>query len=334
MMTAIMESTNNMDLGLLKRIMRMDKSQLFDFLEKELSRVYKEIDTNGRQRNFMFCEGQLPIVVVAHLDTVFEDSFSYGSAYMKDDWWNGYDYHVEEDISMKEIYHDRVEGVMWSPDGLGADDRVGVFMILSLVRRGLRPYILFTTDEESGSASGYEFAALYQHHFKEYDIKYFMELDRSGYNDCVFYNCDNSLFVEFIESYGFQKDFGSFTDISAICPILGVAGVNLSVGYYNEHSKTEMIDLFTMSKNFDIIYKMVKESKKIKKSFKHIPKKVVKKKKKEKPQELPDEENFEVAIGYYEDELECCFCSVKLVDYLYAEDFGKICLDCYTELYN
>ena len=333
-MTAIMESTNNMDLGLLKRIMRMDKEQLFNFLEKELSRVYKEIDTNGLERNFMFCEGQLPILVIAHLDTVFED-YNYGTSYMKDDWWSIYDYHAN-DVSMKEIYHDRVEGVMWSPEGLGADDRVGVFMIVSLVRRGLRPYILFTTDEESGSASGYEFAALYQNEFKNYNIKYLMELDRSGYNDCVFYNCDNPLFVEFVESYGFEENSGSFTDISAICPILGIAGVNLSVGYYNEHSKTEMIDLFTMSKNFDIIYKMIKESKKINKYFKYIPKKFTKKKKpkQKKIERLPDEENFEVVIGNYEDEVECCISGSPLVDYLYAEDFGKICLDCYTKLYN
>ena len=111
---------------------------------------------------------------------------------------------------------------------------------------------------------------------------------------------------------------------------------NLSVGYYNEHSKTEMIDLFTMSKNFDIIYKMVKESKKINKYFKYIPKKFTKKKKpkQKKIERLPDEENFEVVIGNYEEDVECCFCGSPLVDYLYAEDFGKICLDCYIELYS
>ena len=252
MMTTTTEAIN-MDLDLLKKIIRMNKKNLFDFLEIELAQVYKNIDTNGKSRNFLFCEGEEPIMVVAHLDTVFEDFSNSYSAYSTDDLWGIYDFY-QATTELKEIYHDQVEGVMWSPDGLGADDRVGVFMILSLVRAGIRPSILFTTDEESGSTSGSDFALQYKHKFQNYGINYLMELDRSGVNDCVFYKCDNPEFTKYIEGYGFKTDTGSFTDISVICPIVKTAGVNLSVGYWNEHSKTEMIDLFTMSKNFGIIY--------------------------------------------------------------------------------
>ena len=316
----------NMDLDLLKKIIRMNKKNLFDFLEIELAQVYKNIDTNGESRNFLFCEGEEPVMVVAHLDTVFEDFSKSSSAYQTDDLWKMYDFY-QTATELKEIYHDQVEGVMWSPDGLGADDRVGVFMILSLVRAGARPSILFTTDEESGSASGYDFALRYKHKFQNYDIKYLMELDRSGANDCVFYKCDNPDFTKYIEGYGFKTDIGSFTDISVICPIIKTAGVNLSVGYWNEHSKTEMIDLFTMSKNFDIIYKMIKNSKKIKKVYKFIPKKEPKKIK-------PKEEKFEILADYQERDSKCSICLTPVEDYLYAENLGKICLDCYMEIYN
>jgi len=318
--------TTNMDLGLLKRIIRMNKKNLFDFLEMELTQVYKNIDTNGKLRNFLFCEGEEPIMVVAHLDTVFEELSSLYSTYPTGDSWEAYDfYHTAPEF--KEIYHDQVEGVMWSPDGLGADDRVGVFMILSLVRAGARPSILFTTDEESGSASGYDFALRYKHKFQNYGINYVIELDRSGANDCVFYKCDNPDFTKYIEGYGFITDTGSFTDISVICPIIKTAGVNLSVGYWNEHSKTEMIDLFTMSKNFDIIYNMIKDSKKIKKVFKFIPKKEPKKIK-------PKEEEFEIVINCQEKDSKCSICLTPVEDFLYAIDFGKICLDCYMEIYD
>jgi hypothetical protein len=60
-----------------------------------------------------------------------------------------------------------------------------------------------------------------------------------GYNDCVFYSCDNEEFINYIEAYGFVWSFGSFSDISTLMPELGIAGVNLSVGYIEEHSETE-----------------------------------------------------------------------------------------------
>ena len=40
------------------------------------------------------------------------------------------------------------KNVMISPDGLGADDRAGVFMIMNIVKAGFRPHVIFTTDEE------------------------------------------------------------------------------------------------------------------------------------------------------------------------------------------
>ena len=316
----------NMDLDLLKKIIRMNKKDLFDFLETELVQVYKKIDTNGELRNFLFCEGEQPVMLVAHLDTVFEEFSKPYSAHQNDDLWKMYNFY-QIATELKEIYHDQVKGVLWSPDGLGADDRVGVFMILSLVRAGARPSILFTTDEESGSISGHDFALRYKHKLQNYGIKYLMELDRSGVNDCVFYNCDNPDFTKYIEGYGFKTATGSFTDISVICPIIKIAGVNLSVGYWNEHSKTEMIDLFTMSKNFDIIYKMIKNSKKIKKVYKYIPKKEPKKIK-------PKEEEFEILVDYQEEDNKCSICLAPIEDFLYAIDFGKICLDCYMEIYD
>ena len=48
------------------------------------------------------------------------------------------------------------------------------------------------------------------------DMKYIIQLDRRGTSDCVFYNCANEAFIEYVEKFGFIENFGSFSDISEI----------------------------------------------------------------------------------------------------------------------
>lgn len=70
-------------------------------------------------------------------------------------------------------------------------------------------------------------------------IKYLIELDRQGENDSVYYRCNNPQFEQMINSYGFITSWGSFSDISIIAPAWELCAVNLSVGYYDEHSLGE-----------------------------------------------------------------------------------------------
>ena len=330
----------DLDIDLLKNIMRMNQTELYKFLFNELRKVYSDIDVDGIANGYLFCKGDLPIMVVSHLDTVFEESPDWYTDYGPSEYdsWNdmysvAYGYAAGAGLTTtsyypdpkdKEIFHDREEEVIWSPDGLGADDRVGVFLTLSMVRAGLKPSILFTTDEESGSASGRHFAETYRKKFKKLGINYIMQLDRSGYNDCVFYQCESKRFEQYIKTFGWETAAGSFSDISVLCPVLKVAGVNLSVGYFNEHSQTEMVDLFTMSKNYDIIYYMVEKSIEIQKPYKYIPKVF-------KIPETKVKKKVEVEVEVKT--LECPICDMPMVDYVYAKDFGKICLDCYLEIY-
>ena len=316
-----------LNIELLKEIIKMNQKKLYRYLYNELAKVYKDIDTDGINNTYLFCQGDLPIMVVSHLDTVFEQSVSLYSSNGPSEYDSWYPYNDYTDPSTKEIFQDRVAEVMWSPDGLGADDRVGVFLILSMVKQGLRPSILFTTDEESGSASGRHFAETYRKSFHQKNIKYIMQLDRSGYNDSVFYQCENKNFEKYINTFGWETARGSFSDISVLCPVLKIAGVNLSIGYFNEHSQTEMIDLFTMSKNYDIIYYMVEKSKKIEKPYKYIPKVY-----KTLPKKIQDK--VVTAIGLEKNVKEFPICDMPMVDYVYAKDLGEICLDCYLEIYN
>ena len=147
---------------------------------------------------------------------------------------------------------------MWSPEGLGADDRAGVYAILRILKTGLRPHVIFTTDEEKGGIGAYSIAIKCQDFFNK--IKYIIELDRQGSHDCVFYECNNRDFVRYVESFGFFEELGSFSDISYICPEWKVAGVNLSIGYKNEHSYVETLHISHFFATIDKVIKMLKDA--------------------------------------------------------------------------
>lgn len=53
---------------------------------------------------------------------------------------------------------------------------------------------------------------------------------------------------------------------------MNIAGVNLSVGYYNEHCQNEYLSLLQNNKIYDIMYYIIKESKKLKKGFTYFTK--------------------------------------------------------------
>lgn len=114
---------------------------------------------------------------------------------------------------------------------------------------------MFTEDEEKGCVGAEKFAV--SDYIVNNDINYIIEIDRRGTNDCVFYSCDNQEFEKFIESTGYFKTaWGSVSDISTIAPALGVAAVNLSSGYFDEHTTRETI-------NVEALLSTIEEAKKI-----------------------------------------------------------------------
>ena len=168
-------------------------------------------------KNYLIAEGDIPIALVAHLDTV----------------------HAVEPF---QFFYDEKEMVMWSPQGLGADDRAGVILILSILSEGYKPHLIFTTGEEHGGIGANELVKNYNE--APFDIDFMIELDRCGSEDAVFYNCMNHSFIDYICGFGFTFEEGSFTDICILDRNWNIAAVNLSVGYYNEHTKAEYWDLF------------------------------------------------------------------------------------------
>lgn len=194
-----------------KYIVSLGQRNLKKKLREELQKYYPPTDiVNGD--GFLLAKGS-QIMLTAHMDTVHEKPVC---TIVKEN--------VKEGTKLS------------SPQGLGGDDRSGVWLILQvLYRTDFRPTILFCEDEEIGIIGAEKFIKA-----KERDIltemKYIVELDRRNATDAVFYSCGNKEFQKYIEERTENKKAeGSFSDICVLSPIGDVASVNLSCGYYKEH---------------------------------------------------------------------------------------------------
>ena len=163
---------------------------------------------------FLYSPGSHPVLLIAHLDTVHQQAPTVFS--------------IDKTKSP--------DGDLWCREGIGGDDRCGVFIIMELIKR-LDCHVLFTEDEETGGRGAIQFS---DSGIKP-DVQFIVEFDRQGNNDAVFYDCDNPEFTAFVESGGFRRREGTFSDISYIAPATGIAAVNLSSGYYHAHSRREII---------------------------------------------------------------------------------------------
>lgn len=213
----------------IENILAMSQETLKAYLAKLLSgKGYTCLNEEG----FLYAiprKNPISVLMVAHLDTVHKEP-------------------------VKEIHKQKlVDGNthVFSPQGIGGDDRCGVWAIMKLVQKGDRPYILFCEDEEIGNVGARKFK-------HKPPVKYMVELDRRGNKDAVFYSNDNREFIKWItEQTGFEEEHGSCSDISTLMPATGIAGVNLSCGYYNAHTKDEYIVLEELDNTIEVCHKLL-----------------------------------------------------------------------------
>ena len=221
-----MRVLTNKEVQLMENLVGVTQESLRSVLYKYLKQHYKKVIYDDA---FLIAHGDIPIALVAHMDTVFKSPAD-------------------------ELFYDRKKNVMWSPTGMGADDRAGIFAIIQIIRSGLRPHVIFTTDEEIGCIGA---GILAEKKCPFEDLRYIIQLDRRNGNDCVFYDCDNPEFEKYVESFGFVTAYGSFTDISELCPEWEIAGVNLSIGYRDEHSVSEVLFVGQMLSTIEKVKRML-----------------------------------------------------------------------------
>ena len=189
------------------------------------------------KEHFILVKGAAPILLVAHLDTVHKHP-------------------------VKNICTSADDNILMSPQGIGGDDRCGVYALVNAYESSaIKPYLLFTCNEEVGGVGAKTFVKCLDKLPPELsNLKCIVELDRKGSRDAVYYDCDNPNFEKYITSKGFETAQGSFSDISVIAPALGVAAVNLSSGYYNAHTLHEYINRKELNSTLAKVIEIVSDS--------------------------------------------------------------------------
>ncbi|MCM1324776.1 MAG: hypothetical protein NC218_11710 [Acetobacter sp.] len=237
------ETFSRVDYKTLCQIFKLREQPLRKAVASIVKKFYDEKDIVAT-KDFVCAWGEIPVALVAHMDTV----------------------HATPPV---EIFHDAEQGVIWSPEGIGADDRAGVYAIITLLTDGYRPTVIFTTREEVGGLGAEAFIEMFPQ--PKVPVNFLVELDRRGKEDMVFYDCDNPDFTEFIGKYGFVEDWGSFSDISVIAPDWEIAAVNLSIGYEDEHTKYERLYYRAMLETIAKVRRILDDAAIESKSFKYIP---------------------------------------------------------------
>ena len=211
------------------KLCKMSQKDLKDYAFKRLKNTYQNV---VKRDGFVYAQGTFPVLLVAHLDTVHKRP-------------------------PQNVFLDNVKGHLYSLQGIGGDDRCGVYMIFEIIKK-YNCSVLFCEDEEIGTVGAKKFIS--SSTAKQVDVNYIIELDRKGSNDAVFYDCDNPDFEEFITAQYFSTAQGSFSDISVLAPALKRAAVNLSCGYYNAHKNSEYTRFSELQNCLDFVKSILRSS--------------------------------------------------------------------------
>lgn len=215
---AVSTRKNETDYPLFVDICKLSELDLKIYLNEILCSFYPNAVQNAD--GYLYAKGNMPVLLTAHMDTV----------------------HKELVKDFFEHKTDTGKTIISSPQGIGGDDRCGVYMILRILcSTDFRPSILFCEQEEVGGIGSSKFCkSEYIDDLKS--MKFLIELDRAHAYDAVYYDDGNTEFHEWLEDQtGYQEAWGSFSDISNLSPACRVSSVNLSCGYYNAHTTNEFV---------------------------------------------------------------------------------------------
>lgn len=150
-------------------------------------------------------------------------------------------------------------------EGLGADDKNGIFVALECLRKFDNIKLAFFTEEECGtigsSAADISFFD---------DCRFVVQCDRKGNSDFVDNIFSMSLCSEeFIhdtemEKFGYAPHAGGLTDVYALSEnFLDVSCCNMSCGYYNPHTDEEVTSISDLERCRDFVFHIIENCKKV-----------------------------------------------------------------------
>ncbi len=215
------------------KIFRLNEYELKMYLRDEFVKMFPDAELDDSD-NYLFIRNGGKVLVVSHLDVRYEWSKKDGNLDIK-------------------IHNGRMESI----NGIGGDDRAGVQVLYWMGCSGLKVDYLFTLGEETNVIGAKEFARNWGNRGLDYYAM--IEFDRRGRN-FVLYQYEDKDWENYIcRVTGREKEIGRGSDIKYL-DVLGVMGVNLGVGYFNEHmGKSEYVEIGLMVKAFEDGVKLIKD---------------------------------------------------------------------------
>lgn len=188
----------------LKKVLQADEVELFRWMDTDNCVTDLE--------NYAYWEGTGNIMLQAHVDTVHKG--------------------FAQNIVVK-------NGVVYGKD-LGADDRAGVYVCFELRKRFPNTPILLTSGEEIGGI-GMDIFCEDATDDMFSNINLAVAIDRQGIGDYVTYNALPKPVGKYANRHGWHEAIGSFSDIEIFTDTFKIPSINVSCGYYNQHTKHEIL---------------------------------------------------------------------------------------------
>ncbi len=205
-----------------------------------------EYRTGEGQQQFLYLRGRRrnKVLLVAHVDTVWHG-------------WNGKDGPLLPQL----LIDGPLVRSAAQEFGIGADDRAGCAILWLL--RELGHSLLLTDGEENGrKGSRWLMEDPGNRDIRveiQRDHRFLVQFDRRNGRDFKCYDVGTEIFRAYVtEKTGYSEpDRNSFTDIVTLCRDL--CGVNLSVGYRNEHSARETLNIVEWENTLNLAGKWLSE---------------------------------------------------------------------------
>ncbi|MDR2919311.1 MAG: hypothetical protein LBV72_08110 [Tannerella sp.] len=224
--------------------------EIFNEFKTINGHIFMEKSKDGKER-FLYIEGKREnkVLLVAHADTYFDMFYDYPQKTHK----------LLEHSNVLKAIDENGEAQL-----LGADDRAGVAMLWLLKDSGHS--LLITDGEEHGRIGSRWLIYENKHIAKRINQvhQFIIQLDRCNGKDFKCYDVGTDEFRDFIKertNYS-EPDLYSYTDICTLCT--DICGVNFSVGYDYEHSKSEMLNIDEWLNTFNVVRELLRDE--------HLPK--------------------------------------------------------------
>ena len=240
--------------------MQENKELLLEFLKMPIHNGTAILDKFKSLPGAIYREGEKPfqryvyipgtrndrVVLVAHVDTIWDE------VYKKD---------LTLFLERSVLFED---GKFYSGNaecGLGADDRAGCAMLWKL--KDLGHSILLVDGEEKGKHGAKYIKASNPHLFEELNDHCFMvELDHISTNHASYVQVHNT--NKFKKYFSKETGFVSIgadggCDLQILCK--KICGVNVGVGYHNQHTRKEYLVLNEWENTYNVLHDFLKKEK-------------------------------------------------------------------------